>query len=64
MLPVKNGFDFLEKPRSRVDMGVARQQNKQSSSMDNLRKAMLNMKKKGRGFTGNSKMQIVKNDVC
>lgn len=55
ILPPKNGFDFVEKPRSRVDMGVARQR-KANSSMESIQSALNKLKKKNRGFQGNTKM--------
>ena len=64
ILPAKNGFDFVEKPKSRVQQMQSRGQGNKQSGMENLRKALLKMNKKGKSHAANSKMQIVKNDIC
>lgn len=64
ILPAKNGFDFVEKPRSRIAASQVKSHGSKDSGMDRLRKAMLKMGKKGKSAAGNNKMQIVKNDIC
>jgi hypothetical protein len=58
-MPVKNAFDFIEKPQSR-DVNDHRMSLGQSKGHEKLRKVMTQLKKSSRPSGFNSKLAIAK----
>lgn len=59
IMPVKNAFDFIEKPQSR-DVHEHRFAMGQTKGHERLRKIMTNLKKTNRPASFSSKMSIAK----